>query len=162
MRGDLLTAATLVTLLFGSQMVRADQITTTTVEQTAPAVLPIEPIQADSHSRSITIETKPAATTSYSISKYSDFGGPEHYRSRLNKMRDQISLGLARGYITQGENDRLMSQYNELASLESNICANGFTKAESDDLEKRMNMFNVRISHSLSYGMRTAGAGSVQ
>jgi hypothetical protein len=160
MRGAIVTAASLSVLLLGAQLVRADEITTTTVQQQVPAGT-LVPVQPDANATFIYGSSGNAPTNVTSF-KFNEFGGAERYACRLSKMRDQIDLGVQRGFITADQAIRLNAKYSELASQEAQVRADGFAKGDSDILEKNMNVFNVEISHALSHGMRTAGAGSTQ
>jgi hypothetical protein len=77
-------------------------------------------------------------------------------------MQEQINMGMERGFISSTEGANLSAQQNDLCNLEANVCANGFQRSESNDLEKRMNALNIRISNELTAGSQTAGVGSFQ
>jgi hypothetical protein len=161
MRGFIVTATSLSLLVFGAQMVRADQVTTTTVEKTVTTpdsvLVPVEP-----DARTIIMMGSTPSDTSVSTVEVKEFGGNEHYAQRLAAMLDQIDNGMAKGMISPGQADSLRVRYNELADAEIRARENGFQKLETDQLEKDMNGFQIHISRVLTDGMQTAGAGLVQ
>ena len=162
MRKAFLAVASFSVVLLGAQSVCADQITTTTTERTtAGAAMPLVPVQPDARATLI-YGTTGGGPTTISTYKSNEFGGPEQYAKRLAKMLDQINLGLDRGYISASQADRLKAKYSDLSNQEQQCASNGFTKDQTDVLEKNMNVFNVEVSHMLSDGARTAGAGVAQ
>ena len=140
----------------------ADEVTTTTQQTTvtSPAVLPLQPVQPDSRVEIYSTSTRPASSSESYIVK--EPGGNEKYAHRLGLMLDQINMAAGKGCISSAQADRLRARESDLASLEASVRSRGFEKSESDDLEKQMNVFNVDISHTLSAGTSTAGAGMPQ
>ena len=77
-------------------------------------------------------------------------------------MLDQINLGVQRGMITPSQAGQLISEHDNLLSMLRRIQGTGFSQTDTDDLEKRLNVFNVQISQILTDGAKTAGIGVFQ
>lgn len=164
MRIIMATVACFCLLGLSGARVSADEITTT-VEQktvTTPAISPPEgQVVSDVHETIFSSSTSPQSSSSETYLSET-FGGHERYAHRLALMLDQINLGAQRGSINSTQADRLRARQSELAGLEAGVRSRGFDKVEADDLEKRINVFNVEISQTLSSANQTAGAGLSQ
>jgi hypothetical protein len=156
MRGVIAAVAGLSIGLFIGQAMSADELTTTTVQR--QTVMPGRGMFYPTSRSTMMITGSSPSRTSSSYEKFNQWGGSEHYAYRLSQMRLQLDKG--KGALSDDQFSRLDGRYHELASLESRVRADGFPKAESDDLEKQLNMFNVDVSHAL--GSQTAGAGEVR
>ncbi|HEY9776883.1 MAG TPA: hypothetical protein V6C81_24175 [Planktothrix sp.] len=130
--------------------------TTTTSDDAIPVAVP------EVSRKTIYMEGPIGSTTSSATVLLGNGLGREDYAGRLAKMQEQINMGMERGFISSTEGANLSAQQNDLCNLEANVCANGFQRSESNDLEKRMNALNIRISNELTAGSQTAGVGSFQ
>lgn len=168
-------------LLFGvAQAVRADEVTTIRQETvTTPGIvvpMPVIPLPAETQvtttttsvapepdmRRTVIMSTRPVASSSTVVLTAEQQRLNEDYARRLAALRSQIDLGLRKGFISQRDADRLWAEQSDLSVFEASVRSQGFPKYDSDVLEKRINLFNERVSNILTDGMRTAGAGILQ
>jgi hypothetical protein len=180
MRGAKFLAISLGLLFTGAQAVRADQVTTVRQETvTTPTIIAPLPVIASPVASQVTTTTttvapepvmkrtlimssRPVSSSSSVVLTAEQMRLNEDYSRRLSALRSQIDLGLRKGFISQREADRLFSEQSDLDCLEASVRSEGFPKFDSDSLEKRINLFNVKVSNILTDGMRTAGVGSFQ
>ncbi|HEY9716426.1 MAG TPA: hypothetical protein V6C69_03075 [Trichormus sp.] len=173
-------AISLGLLFTGAQAVRADQVTTVRQETvTTPTIIAPLPVIASPVASQVTTTTttvapepvmkrtlimssRPVSSSSSVVLTAEQMRLNEDYSRRLSALRSQIDLGLRKGFISQREADRLFSEQSDLDCLEASVRSEGFPKFDSDSLEKRINLFNVKVSNILTDGMRTAGVGSFQ
>ena len=184
MRGPEFTALSLGLLIVCAQMARADEITTvrretvTTTPSAIVAPMPVILVPGDmgitttttttsaapepDMSRTVIMSSQrvPASTTVILTEEQRRLN--EDYARRLAALNTQINLGLQKGFISQAEADRLCSEQADLSNFESQVRMEGFPKFDSDMLEKRINVFNEKVSNILTDGMKTAGAGIQQ
>jgi hypothetical protein len=87
---------------------------------------------------------KVTTTISTTLTKLPDFA------KRLANMKDQINLGANRGWLTAGELGQLNIEHDRLANLLRSHEIGGLNKAEIDDLEKQLTLFNQVIASELN------------
>ncbi len=180
MSGAKFLAISLGLLFAGAQAVKADEVTTVRQETvTTPSIISPLPVISSPLASQVTTTTttvapepdmrrvlimssRPVASSSSVVLTAEQMRLNEDYARRLSALRSQIDLGLRKGFISQQEADRLFAERSDLDCLEASVRSEGFPKFDSDVLEKRINMFNVKVSNILTDGMRTAGAGSFQ
>lgn len=163
MRVAIVSAIALSAILGCAQVCKADSVsvTTTTTGSSCvnPSVTTVTP--APSLSRMVIMGTTPVANSSSTSAVY-QFGPYENFARRLSMMGDQINLGVSRGMISSAQADSLMAEHDRLLSKLNDVRYNGFLEADANDLEKRLNVFNVQISQILTDGAKTAGIGVFQ
>lgn len=64
------------------------------------------------------------------------------FKERINNLKDQVSLSLAKGFITKEESDSFNVRINQLSTQEADLEKKGYPKAELDDLEKNITLAN--------------------
>lgn len=73
------------------------------------------------------------------------------FRHRLNMLRDQITLGAAKGLLTSARAADLQNRYAMLSNNEAAFESQGFiTPAENDTLEQQINLLNQDVSNSMN------------
>lgn len=77
--------------------------------------------------------------------------GP-NFPLRLANMMDQINLGESRGWLTSSEASALKSEHASYVADEAAAGADGYSRAEIDDLERKLTAFNITINHELNDG----------
>jgi hypothetical protein len=83
-----------------------------------------------------------------------------NFASRLNHMREQIELGLSRGWITQSEADYLLGKYSYLITQEANLFTPLYTIEKANELERELNLLNIAITDKMQH-VQTAGTDTV-
>ena len=86
------------------------------------------------------------------------FLGIENFDRRLSLMKDQLDLGLSRGWIGPGDAAMFDSRYANLKSQIDLARSQGLTYALGNSLERQLNQFNIDLSQRMS----TASAGIIQ
>ena len=102
---------------------------------------------------------RPAASKS-SVTTITEgpFLGIENFVRRLSLMKDQLDLGLSRGWIGPGDAAMFDSRYANLKSQIDLARSQGLTYALGNSLERQLNQFNIDLSQRMS----TASAGIIQ
>lgn len=103
-------------------------------------------------------DDEPAGSSSSSSSYFRGYGGTAsnvfspRYKERLANFAAQIDNGAAKGWLTAAEAETFRNQVFALHALEQEVSAKGYPKEELDDMEKRFNELNVRLSQTMSKG----------
>lgn len=114
-----------------SEVLLPQTTTTTTVTRTKSIIVPTDL----SSSSSVTMDS-------------TMFMGPS-FEKRLANMLDQINMGESRGWINSAEASALRSEHASYKSDELAAKADGFSRMEIDDLERKLTAFNITIHHAL-------------
>lgn len=103
----------------------------------------------------------PKAEVKEQLILQSKASGKSDFCNRLSLMRGWIDDSRAKGLLTDDEVQAFMIEHSALVSLESEMSARGCDKAMSDELEKRLNVLNARVSNAMS-GPSLAGKGLIR
>jgi hypothetical protein len=103
-------------------------------------------------------DDQPTGGSSSSSSYFRGYGGTAsnvfapRYKERLANFAAQIDNGAAKGWLTPTEAETFRNQVFALTALEQEVSQKGFPKDDLDDMEKRFNELNVRLSQTMSKG----------
>ena len=102
---------------------------------------------------------RPAATNS-SVTTITEgpFMGIENFSHRLSLMKDQLDLGVSRGWIGSGDAAMFDGRYSNIRSQIDLARSQGLTYELGNSLERQLNQFNIDLSDRMS----TASAGFIQ
>lgn len=108
--------------------------------------------------RSVTFgTTKPLVKTTTSAATLESCAAPV-FHTRIQNMKDQINLGLSKGYMSASDASAFAARLEDLKSEADSVVAEGTPKYLSDKLEKRLTGINIEISNA----MTPEGRSSVQ
>lgn len=141
--------------------------TTTTTTITAPAATIVAPetvvvpgsVVMPMTKRTVIMSLTPLKKESTTLLSLKIGPIPE-FTTRLNLMHGQIQNGLSKGWLDNAEADALMSEHRRLDGMISVLRAN-YTQKNADDIEKGLNLLNIRVADSFQHNLRTAGADTV-
>jgi hypothetical protein len=71
------------------------------------------------------------------------------YKERLKNWREQIELGLSRGFLQPTDADKYKAWLDQLTAEDADLSAKGYPKAETDDMEQKFNAFNVDFTNAM-------------
>lgn len=72
------------------------------------------------------------------------------YKERIKTYREQIQMGLTKGWLTQAQGDHFSSELNRLAELEEKVAQTNYAQPGLDDVEKQFTTFNIEFSRAAS------------
>jgi hypothetical protein len=108
--------------------------------------------------RSVTFgTTKPLVKTTTGATTLESCAAPL-FHTRIQNMKDQVNLGLSRGYMSATDASSFGARLEDLKSEADSVVAEGTPKYLSDKLEKRLTGINIEISNA----MKPEGRSSVQ
>ncbi|PWT99972.1 MAG: hypothetical protein C5B53_04735 [Candidatus Melainabacteria bacterium] len=109
--------------------------------------------------RLMVFPVKPVASNS-SVTTITEgpFLGIENFGQRLSLMKDQLDLGISRGWIGSADAAAFDSRYANLKSQIDLARSQGLTYELGNSLERQLNQFNIDLSQRMS----TASAGLIQ
>ncbi|MBX3077579.1 hypothetical protein KF728_00865 [Candidatus Obscuribacterales bacterium] len=108
--------------------------------------------------RSVTFgTTKPLVKTTTSAATLESCAAPV-FHTRIQNMKDQVNLGLSKGYMSASDASAFGARLEDLKSEADSVVAEGTPKYLSDRLEKRLTGINIEISNA----MTPEGRSSVQ
>lgn len=73
------------------------------------------------------------------------FGGGNNFESRIRQLEQRVQIGIQRGTISRNEADNLRDRLRDLRNRESQYDDNGISRAERDDLNRRIDDLARRI-----------------
>jgi hypothetical protein len=129
--------------------------TPTLVEQ--QVVVPSEPDMV--MKRSLTFGTRKPAVTTQSSEVTLQSGPAPVFHRRIQNMKEQVELGLSKGYLSASSANAFTSRLGDLTSEADSVLAEGTPKDLSDRLEKRLTGINIEISNAMS-SENQIGSGS--
>lgn len=71
------------------------------------------------------------------------------YKERLKNWREQIELGLSRGFLQPADADKYKAWLDQLTAQDAEFSAKGYPKPETDDMEQKFNAFNVDFTNAM-------------
>jgi hypothetical protein len=71
------------------------------------------------------------------------------YKERLRNWREQIELGLSRGFLQPSDAEKYKAWLDQLTAQDTELSAKGYPKAETDDMEQKFNAFNVDFTNAM-------------
>lgn len=71
------------------------------------------------------------------------------YKERLRNWREQLELGLSRGFLQASDADKYKAWLDQLTAQDADLSAKGYPKAETDDMEQKFNAFNVDFTNAM-------------
>lgn len=118
----------------------------TRIIQTAPAVPAVVPMPL--------VESRRSVETTTIIDKNKT---PEFFK-RITLMKEQVDLGLTKGWISTAQGDSFKSKLINLSSMEDDLRAHGFRQPLSDSLEQQITSLNIEITDALK---NTTSVGTI-
>ena len=90
-----------------------------------------------------------------------------NYKKRIETYKQQIALGLSKGWLSAADGDKYTQELARLTELETAVCAKNYLKPDLDDLDRQFTKFNMEFTNAgqkKSLGAATSGnesAGTV-
>lgn len=84
-----------------------------------------------------------------------------YFCDRVTGMREWLSLGVDRGFLTQSEADMHLSELNRISAMLPPVLDPDFDTAKSDEIEKALNLLYIDVAANMS-GPSIAAGGSLQ
>lgn len=69
-----------------------------------------------------------------------------HIKQRLDDSRDQIEMGLAKGWITQAKADELKKELAKAYEMESDVRSKDYPKEPLANLERTLTLLNQHVT----------------
>jgi len=76
------------------------------------------------------------------------FGGGGNFSTRLNELNNRIQAAYQRNEISQTQASRLRNELNAIAQLEQSYRSDGLSRAERDELQRRLRMVESRLEQA--------------
>src|SRR5271170_3672772 len=74
------------------------------------------------------------------------------YRERLSNLKDQIDLGVSKGWLTPDQADQFRKEHERISALEADVRSKGYQKADVANLEQQVTALNGSLSAALTKG----------
>lgn len=71
------------------------------------------------------------------------------YERRLTLMKEQIDLGLSKGWLSAAQADGFKTRLVDLTGMKDNLKSQAFDSILSDSIEKQLTALNIEISDAL-------------
>jgi hypothetical protein len=83
------------------------------------------------------------------------------YKERIKNWREQMELGLQRGFLKPADADRFRPALEHLTSLEADLAGKNYPKPDTDAMEQEFNAFNVQFTQAMTATTATPAPSSV-
>ncbi|MFN8659956.1 MAG: hypothetical protein U0105_26710 [Candidatus Obscuribacterales bacterium] len=70
------------------------------------------------------------------------------YKERIRTYKDQIQMGLTKGWLTQAQADQFSAELVRLGELDAKCEKEGYVQPGVDDLDKQFTKFNMEFSRA--------------
>ncbi len=70
------------------------------------------------------------------------------YKERIKTYKDQIQMGLTKGWLTQAQADQFSAELVRLGELDAKCEKEGYVQPGVDDLDKQFTKFNMEFSRA--------------
>ncbi|MBY0357536.1 MAG: hypothetical protein K2W82_05995 [Candidatus Obscuribacterales bacterium] len=80
------------------------------------------------------------------------------YLRRITLMKEQVDLGIAKGWLSAGQADLYKSRLVTLSSMQDDLSAHAFNQVLANELERQLTALNIDITDS----MKAYSIGGVQ
>lgn len=70
------------------------------------------------------------------------------YKERIKTYKDQIQMGLTKGWLTQAQGDQFSAELVRLGELDAKCEKEGYVQPGVDDLDKQFTKFNMEFSRA--------------
>lgn len=80
------------------------------------------------------------------------------YLRRITLMKEQVDLGIAKGWLSAAQADLYKSRLVSLSSMQDDLSAHAFNQALANELERQLTALNIDITDS----MKAYSIGGIQ
>lgn len=70
------------------------------------------------------------------------------YKERIETYKNQIELGLTKGWLSKENAEKFSVELKRLSELEASVAAKGYVKADVDDIDKQLTKFNMDFTNA--------------